>query len=68
MTKDTQGRYLIGNPQGSLQPTLWGRRIVTTLAMPDQQFLAGNFRQSAQIFDREDTNVVVSTENQDDFI
>lgn len=68
LTKDTQGRYLIGNPQGSLQPTLWGRRIVTTLAMPDQQFLAGNFRQSAQIFDREDANVVVSTENQDDFI
>jgi HK97 family phage major capsid protein len=68
LTKDTQGRYLIGNPQGNLQPTLWGRRIVTTLAMPDQQFLAGNFRQSAQIFDREDANIVVSTENQDDFI
>lgn len=68
LTKDTQGRYIIGNPQGSLQPTLWGRRIVTTLAMPDQQFLAGNFRQSAQIFDREDANVVVSTENSDDFV
>lgn len=68
LTKDTQGRYLIGNPQGSLQPTLWGRRIVTTLAMPDQQFLAGNFRQSAQIFDREDANIVVSTENSDDFV
>lgn len=68
LTKDTQGRYLIGNPQGTLTPTLWGRRIVTTLAMPDQQFLAGNFRQSAQIFDREDANIVVSTENQDDFI
>jgi len=68
LLKDTQGRYLIGNPQGTLAPTLWGRRIVTTLAMPDQQFLAGNFRQSAQIFDREDANIVVSTENQDDFI
>lgn len=68
LLKDTQGRYLIGNPQGTLAPTLWGRRIVTTLAMPDLQFLAGNFRQSAQIFDREDANIVVSTENQDDFI
>lgn len=68
LLKDTQGRYLIGNPQGTLAPTLWGRRIVTTLAMPDEQFLAGNFRQSAQIFDREDANIVVSTENQDDFI
>jgi HK97 family phage major capsid protein len=68
LLKDTQGRYLIGNPQGTLAPTLWGRRIVTTLAMPANSFLAGNFRDSAQIFDREDANVVVSTENQDDFI
>lgn len=68
LLKDTQGRYLIGNPQGTLAPTLWGRRIVTTLAMTQNQFLAGNFRQSAQIFDREDANVVVSTENEDDFV
>lgn len=68
LLKDTQGRYIIGNPQGTVAPTLWGRRIVTTLAMTQGKFLAGNFRQSAQIFDREDANVVVSTENQDDFI
>lgn len=68
LLKDTQGRYLIGNPQGTLSPTLWGRRIVTTLAMTAGQFLAGNFRQSAQIFDRENANVVVSTENEDDFV
>lgn len=68
LQKDTQGRYIIGNPQGTLAPTLWGRRIVTTLAMTDGNFLAGNFRQSAQIFDREDANVVVSTENEDDFV
>lgn len=68
LLKDTQGRYLIGNPQGTLAPTLWGRRIVTTLAMTINNFLAGNFRQSAQIFDREDANVVVSTENEDDFV
>jgi HK97 family phage major capsid protein len=68
LLKDTQGRYIIGNPQGNLAATLWGRRIVTTLAMTANSFLAGNFRQSAQIFDREDANVVVSTENEDDFV
>jgi HK97 family phage major capsid protein len=67
LLKDTQGRYIIGNPQGNLAPSLWGRRIVTTLAMTAGQFLAGNFRQSAQIFDREDANVVVSTEDVDNF-
>lgn len=68
LIKDTQGRYLIGNPQGSLAPSLWGRRIVTTLAMTAGNFLAGNFRQSAQIFDRETADIVVSTENEDDFV
>jgi HK97 family phage major capsid protein len=67
LLKDSQGRYIIGNPQGNIAPTLWGRRIATTLAMTAGQYLAGNFRQSAQIFDREDANVVVSTENVDDF-
>lgn len=68
LIKDTQGRYIIGNPQGNLAPTLWGRRIVTTLAMTAGNFLAGNFRQSAQIFDRETADIVVSTENEDDFV
>lgn len=68
LLKDSQGRYIIGNPQGSLAPTLWGRRIVTSLAMDLDTFLAGNFRQAAQIFDREDANIVVSTENEDDFV
>lgn len=68
LLKDTQGRYIIGNPQGTIAATLWGRRIATTLAMTAGQFLAGNFRQSAQIFDRENANVVVSTENESDFV
>ncbi|HEX7987226.1 MAG TPA: phage major capsid protein [Duganella sp.] len=68
LIKDTQGRYIIGNPQGNLAPTLWGRRIVTTLAMTAGNFLAGNFRQSAQIFDRETADIVVSTENESDFV
>ena len=31
------------------------------------EFLAGAFRTGAQLFDREDANVVISTENVDDF-
>ena len=30
-------------------------------------FLTGSFADAAQIFDREDANVVISTENADDF-
>ena len=31
--KDTTGRYIIGNPQGTISPTLWGLPVVATQAM-----------------------------------
>jgi HK97 family phage major capsid protein len=68
LTKDTLGRYIIGNPQGTISPTLWGRPVVATQSMTVDTALVGAFRLGAQIFDREDANVVISTENQDDFI
>jgi len=68
MLKDTTGQYLIGNPQGTLAPTLWNRPVVSTQAMTQDTFLVGAFRMGAQIFDREDANVVISTENEDDFV
>lgn len=66
--KDTQGRYLIGNPQGTLSPTLWNRPVVSTQSMTQNQFLVGAFGMGAQIFDREDANVVIATENESDFV
>lgn len=68
LLKDTQGRYLIGNPQGTLAPRLWNRPVVATQAMTVGNFLAGAFQLGAQIFDREDAAVVVATENEDDFV
>lgn len=68
LLKDADGRYIIGNPQGTLQPTLWNRPVVTTQAIAVDKFLAGGFRQGAQIFDLWQTRVEVATENEDDFI
>lgn len=65
--KDTEGRYLIGNPRGTLSPTLWGLPVVVTQAMLEDEFLVGAFIPAAQIFDREDSNVQVSTEDSDNF-
>lgn len=67
LLKDTQGRYLIGNPQGTLSPTLWGVDVVTTQAMTEDKFLAGAFKMGAQVFDRWDARVEVGYVN-DDFI
>ena len=65
--KDANGRYLFGNPGQSLQPRMWGLPVVDTNAMPAGHFLVGAFNLAAQVFDREDANVQVSTEDGDNF-
>lgn len=68
LTKDNTGSYILANPLRIAGPTLWGRPVVET-EVPEfeGEFLAGAFRTGAQLFDREDANVVISTENVDDF-
>lgn len=68
LTKDTLGRYILANPSNLTGPTLWGLPVVSTEAAAFAgKFLTGAFNAGAQIFDREDANVVISTENADDF-
>ena len=68
LTKDTLGRYILANPSALTGPTLWALPVVATEAAAFQgKFLTGAFNAGAQIFDREDANVVISTENADDF-
>ncbi|MGZ0500574.1 phage major capsid protein [Citrobacter freundii] len=68
LTKDTLGRYILANPAALTGPTLWGLPVVATETTAFQgKFLTGAFSAGAQIFDREETNVVISTENADDF-
>jgi HK97 family phage major capsid protein len=67
LTKDGEGRYIFANVQGNATPTLWGRPVVATNAMTIDKFLTGAFRLGAQVFDREDANVEVSTEDSDNF-
>lgn len=66
--KDSTGQYIIGNPQGSIAPTLWGLPVVTTQAMTVDKFLTGAFMMGAQVFDRWQARVEIATENEDDFI
>lgn len=68
MTKDTAGGYLIGDPQGTMQKRLWGLPVVETQAIAVDKSLVGAFDLAAQIFDRQDATVEVSTEDQDNFV
>lgn len=68
LTKDSNGRYLFSDPMRMGVPMMWGLPVAETNATTmDGKFLTGSFAQAAQIFDREDANIVVSTENADDF-
>ena len=66
-TKDSEGRYIIGNPQGTLRPMLWSTNVVITQAQAINTFLTGAFSMAAQIFDRMDATVMASSEDKDNF-
>lgn len=67
LTKNTLNNYIIANPFAMAQPTLWGRPVVDTASMTANSFLVGAFRAGATFYDREDVNVVIATQNNDDF-
>ena len=64
-TKDADGRYIIGVPQGNAAPTLWGLPVVPTQAIAVDKFLTGAFRLGAQLFDRWDARIETGYENDD---
>ncbi len=67
MIKDGNGQYIIGKPQEGTTPRLWNRPVVATQAITQNSFLTGAFQLGAQIFDRADAEIIVSTENANDF-
>lgn len=67
LIKNSNGNYIIGNPQSGTVPTLWRLPVVTTQAIGQDTFLAGAFSLAAQIFDRMAVEILVSTENGTDF-
>lgn len=69
LTKDLNGQYIFSNPLRLASPNLWGLPIVPTeIDEFDDHFLVGAFQGGAQIYDREEMNVEIATENEDDFI
>ena len=65
LLKDSEGRYLIGNPQGTLTPTLWGLPVITTQSIAYGKFLTGAFNMGAQVFDQWDSRIEASFQGDD---
>ena len=68
MLKDSTGRYIFGNPFGETPtPRLWGRAVVDTDAMPEGDFLTGAFKMAATYYERQAVEILLSSENRDNF-
>lgn len=65
--KDANGNYIVGDPRGVVEKRLWGLPVTDSDALTAGKFLVGA-NMGAQVFDREDANVQVSTEDRDNFI
>lgn len=69
LTKDQNGQYVFANPLRLAGASLWGLPVVPTeIAAFEGSFLTGGFQGGAQIYDREEMNVEIATENEDDFV
>lgn len=66
LLKDSAGGYIFTNPQQMTQPRLWGKPVVSTPAMTVDKFLVGGFKEQ-RIYDRMAPEVLISSENVDDF-
>ena len=68
LLKDAVGNYLAGGPFVSQAPVAWNLPLVTGMSIAAGNFLVGAFRFGAQVFDRLAPEVVISTEDQDNFV
>jgi HK97 family phage major capsid protein len=69
LAKDGFGRYLLGDAQSAVRPTLFGLDVVATTTITQNTFLVGSGNPvAAEIRDRMDLTIDISTENQDYFI
>lgn len=67
LTKTADNAYLFANPMALAGPVMWGRRVVGTQSMDAGDFLVGAFFMGAQVWDREDVSVTISTEHDKNF-
>lgn len=67
LLKDTDGKYLLGDPGADVPQVLHGLPVVTTTSMTVDKVLVGDFRRAATLYDRWAPRIEVSTEHADFF-
>ena len=67
LTKDSQNRYIVGQPAGAPASALWSTPVHKTNAMPTGTFLVGELQRAAAFWTREDARVEFSNSDGDNF-
>lgn len=69
LTKDSFGRYILGDPQINVPPSVFGLDVVPTTSIAPSSFLVGSGSPvAAEIRDRQEMVVEISTEHSDYFV
>lgn len=67
LSKDSQGRYLLGDPASAVTPTLFGRPVVASNAMTALNVWVGSLSQAATLHNREGIVVDLSDSDENNF-
>ena len=67
LAKDTQGRYLLGDPGSAAVPQLFGSSVVASNAMPAGKVWVGSLSQAATLWIREGVVVEMSDSDENNF-
>jgi len=69
LAKATDGHYLMINlPADGAQERIWRMPVIITNAMPEGEFILGDWTLGAKIYDRESVSVRVSESHADYFV
>lgn len=67
LAKDSQGRYILGDPGSAVAPSLFGRPVVASNAMTADSVWVGSLSQAATKHDREGITVDLSDSDENNF-
>jgi HK97 family phage major capsid protein len=67
LSKDSQGRYLLGDPGSSVVPQLFGAKVVASNAMTAGKVWVGSLSQAATLWIREGVVVEMSDSDENNF-
>lgn len=65
MLKDADGKYILGDPQQVVQPSLFGLPVVATKSMAIDTFLVADFQSAGTLYDRWQPRVETGYVDQD---